>query len=77
MKNTKTYIFYEIGDSCWTEFMLKDGEFHTTKDAVVIGIVKGMNAKDALRNLKRECSWIKKYRLDRLVAREVGEAVYL
>ncbi len=77
MRNTKTYIFYEIGDSCRTEFLMKNGEFHSTEDAVVIGIVKGMNAKDALRNLKRECSWIKEYKLDRLVAREVREAIYL
>lgn len=77
MKPTKTYIFYEIGDSCRTEFLMKNGEFHPTEDAVVIGVAKGKNARDALRNLKRECSWIKEYKLDSLVARETGKAFYL
>ena len=76
-KEFKTFIFYEIGDFCRAEFMLKDGEFHPTEDAVVIGIEKGENAKGALRNLRRECPWIKKYKLDKLVAREVGKVVYL
>ena len=76
-RQTKTYIFYEIGDSCRTEFLMKNGEFHLTEDAVVIGIEKGKNARDALKNLRRECPWIKKYRFDRLVAREVREAIYL
>ncbi len=76
-KETKTYIFYEIGDSCRAEFMLKDSEFHSTEDAVVVGIEKGENAKAALRNLKRECPWIEKYKLDKLAAREVGKVVYL
>lgn len=76
-KELKTFIFYEISDFCRAEFMLKDSEFHPTEDAVVIGIEKGENAKDALRNLRRECPWIKKYKLDKLVAREVGKVVYL
>lgn len=58
-KRIKNFIFYEISDFCRAEFMLKDSEFHPTEDAVVIGIEKGENAKDALRNLRRECPWIK------------------
>lgn len=77
MKNTKAYIFYEIGDSCRSEFLMSDGEFHFTEDVVVIGIAKGKDAKDAFKNLRQESPWIKKYRLDRLVAREAGKAVYL
>lgn len=77
MAKCKTYIIYEIGDSCRAEFKLKDGEFHYTEDAVIIGTAKGKNAKDALKNLRQESPWIKSYRLDRLVAREAGEAVYL
>lgn len=77
MKPTTTYIFYEIGDSCRSEFLMSDGEFHSTEDAVVIGIAKGKDAKDAFKNLGQESPWIKKYRLDRLVAREAGKAVCL
>jgi len=76
-KELKTFIFYEIGSSCQTEFLMKNKEFQSTEDAVVIGIENGANAKDALRNLKRECPWIKKYKIQKLLAREAGEAVYL
>ncbi len=76
-KQIKNYIFYEIGDSCRSEFLMRNEKFSSTEDAVVIGVANGANAKDALRNLKRECPWIKKYKLDNLVAREVGKVVYL
>lgn len=76
-RQTKTFIFYEIGDSCRSEFLMSDGKFHSTEDAVIIGVVKGKNVRDALKNLKGESPWIKKYRLDRLVAREAGKAIYL
>ncbi|KAF0145985.1 MAG: hypothetical protein FD156_353 [Nitrospirae bacterium] len=76
-KELKTFIFYEIGDSCRAEFMLRDGEFYPTEDAVVVGIENGATARDALRNLKRECPWIKKYKIQKLLAREVGKVIYL
>ena len=76
-KELKTYIFYEIGSSCRTEFLMKDKEFQSTEDAVVIGIAKGITAKNALKNLKHESPWLKNYKFDNLVAREVGAAVYL
>ncbi len=56
---------------------MKDGEFHSTEDAVVIGISEGKNAHDALKNLKRECHYLKNYKFDRIIAREVTKAVYL
>lgn len=56
---------------------MKDGEFHSTKDTVVIGIAKGKDAADALKNLKQEYPWLKNYTFDNLVARETGGAVYL
>lgn len=77
MSKCKTFIFYEIGNSCRTEFLLKAGKFAPTEDAVVIGISEGKNAEAALKNLKKECPWIKDYKLHRLVAREVGQANYL
>lgn len=76
-KELKTYIFYEIGSSCRTEFLMKSKEFQSTEDAVVIGIENGANAKDALRNLKLECPWIKKYKMQTLLAREAGKVIYL
>lgn len=73
----KTYIFYEIGSSCRTGFLMKDGEFCSTEDAVIIGIAEGTNEADALKNLKKESSYLKNYKFDRLVVRETGPLVYL
>lgn len=73
----KIFILYEIGSSCRTEFMMKDGSFHFTEDAVVIGIAKGENTQDAFENLIKESPYLKNYKFDRLVARETGRAVYL
>ena len=73
----KTYIFYEIGSSCRTEFLMKDKEFQSTEDAVVIGIAKGTTPKNALKKLKHESPWLKNYKFDSLAARETGETVYL
>lgn len=73
----KTYIFYEIGDSCRTEFLMKDKEFQSTEDAVVIGIAKGTTPKNALKNLKHESPWLKNYKFDSLAARETGEVIFI
>ena len=56
---------------------MKNGEFHLTDDAVVIGIAEGKDVEDAFNKLKQESPWIENYKLDRLVAREAGKAVYL
>lgn len=56
---------------------MKDGEFHPTEDAVVIGFAKGTDAGEALRNLKKECPHLKSYRLQRVAVRVAGDAVYL
>jgi len=71
----KTYIFYEIGSSCRSEFLMKDKEFQSTEDAIVIGISKGKTPKDALKKLKMESPWLKNYLFDNLIARETGKAV--
>lgn len=73
----KTYIFYEIGSSCRIEFLMKDGEFHPTEDAVIIGIAEGTDLADALKNLEKESSYLKNYNFDRLAVREAGPSVYL
>jgi len=73
----KSYIFYEIGNSCWTEFKDMNDDFQSTEDAVVIGISSGKNPEDALKRLVICSPWIKNYKFDSVVAREVGDAVYL
>lgn len=73
----KTYICYEIGDSCRSEFLMMNNEFNQTEDAVVIGISRGKNARDALKNLRRECPYLENYKFDNLVVREAGDAVHL
>ena len=47
------YPLYKIGSSCRTEFLMKDDEFRSTEDAVIIGIAEGIDEADALKNLKR------------------------
>ena len=76
-KQIKNYIFYEIGDSCRSEFLMRNERFHSTEDAVVIGVAKGKSVKDAFKNLEQECAYLKNYKFDNLVAREAGAAVYL
>jgi hypothetical protein len=48
---------------------MKDGEFRSTEDAVIIGIAEGIDTADALKNLKRESPYLKNYKFDRLAAR--------
>jgi hypothetical protein len=72
----KAYIFYEIGDSCRTEFLMKNGQFCSTEDAVVIGTSNGQNPQEAFRKLRVSSPWVKEYKIDTVVAREIGEAVY-
>ena len=76
-KELKTYIFYEIGDSCRTEFLMKDKEFQSTEDAVVIGIAKGTSPKNALKKLKDESPWLKNYEFNSLAARETGKVIFI
>ncbi|MFZ3123495.1 MAG: hypothetical protein WA104_09095 [Thermodesulfovibrionales bacterium] len=76
-KELRTFIFYEIGSSCRTEFLMKDKEFQSTEDAVVIGIAKGTTPKNALKNLKHESPWLKNYKFDSLAARETGEVIFI
>lgn len=73
----KSYIFYETGNSCRAEFRFKNEKFQYTEDAVVIGISSGENPEDALKRLVICSPWINNYMFDRVVSREVGDAVYL
>lgn len=73
----KSYIFYETGSSCRTEFRVKNENFQSTEDAVVIGVSNGKNPQDAFKMLAISSPWIKNYVFDRVVSREVGHAAYL
>lgn len=76
-KTVKEYIFYEISETCRAEFMMKDGEFHHTEDAVIVGISKGRTPQKAFKNLMIANPWLKEYKTYTIVAREVGEAIYI
>lgn len=56
---------------------MKNGNFSPTEDAVVIGISHGRNPKEAFKNLKLNEPWVKNYKTEKIVAREVGKAFYL
>jgi len=56
---------------------MKDKEFQSTEDAVVIGIAKGTSPKNALKNLKHESPWLKNYKFDSLAARETGKVIFI
>lgn len=77
MRQRRSYIFYEIGDSCRTEFRMLDGGFYSTEDAVVLGTAEGDKPEDAFAALIEENPWIKEYKTDRIVAREIGKPFYL
>ncbi len=72
-RKLNTFIFYEIGKSCRVEFLLNNGEFRPTEDAVVIGIAEGENADKALEYLIRLSPWLKDYAFDTIEAKEVRE----
>jgi len=47
------YIAIEVGDSAYTEFKMKDGEFHLTEDGIYLGDVEAKDKDDAYRKIKR------------------------
>jgi hypothetical protein len=67
----KTYIFFEMGKACRTEYRMRDGEFHATEDAVVIGIERGLDSESAFERLIASSPWLKDYSFDNIVAREI------
>ena len=73
----KTYIFYEIGDSCRTEFLMTDEDFHSTEDAVVLGFAEGPDPAVAFKILKKENPGLQEYKTASIVAREIGPPFYL
>ena len=64
------YIAIEIGDSAYTEFRMKDGEFHFTEDGIYLGDVEAKDKDDAYRKIKR-LEWNKERRFDKVIIFEV------
>ncbi len=49
----KTYIAIEIGNSAYTEFLMKDNKFHQTQDAIFLGEVKANSPEEAEEKIKQ------------------------
>ncbi|MFW5871792.1 MAG: hypothetical protein ACOCUT_01665 [bacterium] len=60
----------EIGKSCYSEFLSKNGIFERTEDIVVVDIVEAENEEDALEKVRgaEEHSWKK---FDDLIVKRV------
>ena len=63
----------EFGDSAYSMFKMKNGEFEPTDDSVVVGIVRADSKGDAIRKAVR-LTYCKGRVFDRLVVYEVKGA---
>lgn len=66
------YIVLEVGNSARTEFLMKDGEYRETEDAVVIGRIDACSKEEAIE-LAVSLSYCKNREFDNLVAYEVRD----
>lgn len=66
------YIVLEVGKSARTEFLMKNGEFGETEDAVVIGRVDAGSKEEAI-DLAASLPYCKNREFDNLVAYEVRD----
>jgi len=64
------YIGIEIGDSAYTEFMMKNGEFKQTEDGIFLGKVTARNKQEALEKIKR-LGWNKNRVFDEVIIEEI------
>ena len=64
------YVVMEIGKSCYSEFLSKNGVFERTEDIVVVDMVEAENEEDALEKVRgvEEHCWKK---FDDLVVKRV------
>ena len=47
----KQFMILEIGDSAYTEFKMKNGEFEPTEDAVLIDTIEANSKEEALKKM--------------------------
>lgn len=66
------YIVLEVGKSARTEFLMNDGEFEETEDAVVIGRLDAGSKEEAI-SLAVSLPYCKNREFDNLVAYEVRD----
>ncbi|MEM3408157.1 MAG: hypothetical protein QXT40_01415 [Candidatus Micrarchaeia archaeon] len=69
------YIGIEIGKSAYTEFRMKDGDFHETDDGVYLGQVKAENEEEAFEKIKN-LEWNKGREFDTVMIVEVKKKHY-
>ena len=71
----KSFIGIEIGDSAYTEFMMKNRAFEQTEDGIFLGSVVAKDEKAALNKIK--ClEWNKGRVFDHIVVFETKNKVY-
>lgn len=64
------YIAIEIGKSAYTEFRMKDGEFHETDDGIYLGQVEAKDEEEAYKKIKK-LEWNRGREFDRIVIIEI------
>lgn len=47
----KRFMILEIGRACYSEFRMKNGEFETTEDAVLIESIEANSSEEALEKM--------------------------
>ncbi len=67
------YIVLEVGKAARTEFLMKNGEFVETEDAVVIGRVEAGSKEEAI-DLAVSLPYCKNREFDNLVAYELRDS---
>ena len=60
------YIVLEIGESARTEFLMKNGEYEETEDAIVIGIIDA-DSEDKAIAVVHDLEYCKSRKFDTLV----------
>ena len=66
------YIVLEIGDSARTEFLMKNGEYEETEDAIVIGIIDSDSEDGALESISKS-EYCKSRKFDTLVVHRLSD----
>lgn len=52
----KTFIAIEVGDSAYTKFKTKTGDFKETDDCIYLGEFKAINEEEAMRAVYKKYS---------------------
>jgi len=66
----KKYLILEIGDSAYTEFKMKNGEFEQTQDAILVDEIEAESKEEAYKLIYRMKNH-KNKSFDNLIVKEV------